>query len=202
MMIFEATNPGWWDEWYPSSIIEYPSLYALREVYPKGFYTFDFRDLGGGLIKSLGFYYNSLPSEPTEPVDSIYPSMNDLSGIGINPTFTWSLSPGSVDALTVVLEDLVYWDVPVSMSSISRTPGSLLAHRESVFDISVFNIKDLVPGTASPTMAYYTDDTSSRSLITERLKEINFSTIPTPGAIVLGCIGVGLIGWLCKCRIL
>ncbi len=201
-MMFETTNPGWWDEWYPSSIIEYPSLYALWEVYPEGFYTFDFRDLGSGLIKSLGFYYSSLPTEPTEPLDFTYPSMNVQSGIGINPTSTWSLSPGPDDALMMVLEDLVYWHVPLSMSSISWTPGSLFADRKCELDISVFNFKDLGPGTASTTTTDDTGDTSSRSLITERLKEINFSTIPTPGAIVLGFIGAGLIGCLRRCRII
>jgi len=202
MMIFEATNPGWWDEWYPSSIIEYPSLYALREVYQEGFYTFDFRDLGGGLIKSLGLYYSSLPSEPTEPLDFTYSPINIQSSIGINPTSTWILSPGPGNALMMVLEDLVYRDVPLSMSSISRTLGSLLSGRECELDISAFNIKDLVPRTASSTTTDYTDDTSSRSLITEHLKEINLSTTPTPGAIVLGCIGAGLLGCLRRCRIL
>jgi len=202
MMMYEATNPGWWNEWDPSSIIEYPSLSALREVYLEGFYTLDFRDIGSGLIKNLSFYYSSLPSEPTEPVDFIYPSMNYQSSIGINPTSTWSISPRPGDALMMVLEDLVYWDVPLSMSSTSWTPGSLLASRECELDISVFNIKGLVPGTAFPTTTDDTRDTSSYFLITENPNEINFSTIPTPGAIILGCIGVGLIGWLRRCRIL
>jgi len=201
-MMYEANNPGWWDEWVPSSMIEYPSLSALREVYPEGFYTLDFRDIGGGLIKSLSLYYSSLPREPTEPVDFIYPSMNDQSGIGINPTYTWNVSPGPGDALMMVLEDLVCRDVPVSISSISRTPGSLLAGREYELDISVINIKDLGYGTAPTTTTDYTGDTSLHSLITEHLKEINFSTIPTPGAIVLGCIGVGLVGCLRRCRTL
>jgi len=202
MMMYEATNPGWWDEWNPSFDIEYPSLSALRAVYPKGFYTLGFRDIGGGLIKSLSFDYSSLPSEPTGPVDFIYPSINDQSGIGINPTFTWSVSPGAGDALMMVLEDIVYWDVPVSISSISWTTDSLLASREYELYISVINIKDLVGGLAFTPMTDYTDDKFSYSPMTEYLNEINFSPIPASGALVLSSIGIVVVGWLRRCRIL
>ena len=196
MTMYEATNPGWWDEWDPSSIIEYPSLSALREVYQEGFYTLNFRDIGSGLIKSLSFDYSIPPSKPTGEVDFIHLSTIDQSGIGI----TGSVNPGPGDALMMVLEDLAYWDVPLSISSISWTPDSLLADREYELYISAINIKDW--GSAFTTMTDYTDDTSSYSPITEHLNEINFSPIPTPGALVLGSIGVGLIGWLRRRRIL
>jgi hypothetical protein len=202
MTMYEATNPGWWDEWDPSSIIEYPSLSALQEVYPEEFYTIDFRDLGGRLIKSLSFDYSIPPIKPTGEVDFIHLSTIDQSGIGINPTSTWSLSPGPSDALMMVLEDLAYWDVPLSISSISWTPGSLLADREYELYISVINIKDRGAGHAFTTMTDYTGDTSSYALITEHLNEINFSTTPTPGALVLGSIGVGIVGWLRRSRTL
>jgi hypothetical protein len=200
MTMYEATNHGWWDEWDPSSIIEYPSLSALREVYHEGFYTLNFRDIGVGLIKSLSFDYSILPSKPTGEVDFIHLSTIDQRGIGINPTFTWSVNSGPGDAFMMVLEDLAYWDVPLSISSISWTPSSLLAGREYELDISAINIKDW--GTAFTTMTDYTGDTSSYAPITEHLNEINFSPTPTPGALVLGCIGVGLIGWLRRRRIL
>ena len=196
MTMYEATNPGWWDEWDPSSIIEYPSLSALREVYQEGFYTRNFRDIGSGLIKSLSFDYSIPPSKPTGEVDFIHLSTIVQSGIGI----TGSVNPGPGDALMMVLEDLAYWDVPLSISSISWTPDSLLADREYELYISAINIKDW--GSAFTTMTDYTDDTSSYSPITEHLNEINFSPIPTPGALVLGSIGVGLIGWLRRRRIL
>ncbi len=202
MTMYEATNPGWWDEWDPSSIIEYPSLSALREVYQEGFYTLNFRDIGSGLIKSLSFDYSILPSKPMGPVDFIHLSTIVQSGIGINPTFTGSVNPGPGDALMMVLEDLAYWDVPLSISSISWTPGSLLADREYELYISVNNIKDWGTGTTFTTMTDYTGDTSSYAPITEHLNEINVSTIPTPGALVLGSIGVGLIGWLRRSRTL
>lgn len=202
MTMYEATNPGWWDEWDPSSIIEYPSLSALREVYQEGFYTLNFRDIGSGLIKSLSFDYSIPPSKPTGPVDFIHLSTIVQSGIGINPTFTGSVNPGPGDALMMVLEDLAYWDVPLSISSISWTPGSLLADREYELYISVNNIKDWGTGTTFTTMTDYTGDTSSYAPITEHLNEINVSTIPTPGALVLGSIGVGLIGWLRRSRTL
>ena len=202
MTMYEATNPGWWDEWDPSSIIEYPSLSALREVYQEGFYTLNFRDIGSGLIKSLSFDYSIPPSKPTGPMDFIHLSTIVQSGIGINPTFMGSVNPGPGDALMMVLEDLAYWDVPLSISSISWTPGSLLADREYELYISVNNIKDWGTGTTFTTMTDYTGDTSSYAPITEHLNEINVSTIPTPGALVLGSIGVGLIGWLRRSRTL
>ena len=117
-------------EWGWDSQGDYPSLLLLRAVYPEGTYKFDFRDSEGGLIKSLNIAYSDLPGEPTEPVEFIYPSTDGQTGVSINPTFEWSvsISPDAGDALMTVVEndDLNYFDVPVSISSTSWTPGSLL----------------------------------------------------------------------------
>ena len=100
----------------------------------------------------------------------------------------------------MVLEDLAYWDVPLSISSIPWTPGSLLADREYELYISAINTKDR--GTAFTTMIDYTGETFSYSFMTEYPNEINSSTIPAPGALVLSSIGIGLVGWLRRQRTL
>lgn len=200
MTMYEASNLSWWDKWCPSFVIEHPSRSALRAVCSEGFCTLDFHSIGGGLSKNLSFDYSSLANEPTGAADFIYPSMNDKSGISINLTLMLSISPGAGDALMMVLENLVYRDVPVSISSILRTPGFILAGREHEPDIPVININYCGAGTAFPTMTDYTGDTSSYSLMTEYPNEINFSTTPVPGALVLGGVGIGVVGWLRRRR--
>ena len=171
----EAAPPGWWS---CSLDDDYASLSALRVVYPEGTYTFDFLDSGGVLIKSLSINYTDLPGEPTEPVEFTYPSTNGQSGISVNPTFTWSVSPDAGDALMMCVDndEVVYFVAPVSIASTSWTPGHLLAHHNYELDVFVVNIKDWAGGPAFPTMTDGTGDTFCYSHTIEYLNEIVFTT--------------------------
>jgi hypothetical protein len=177
--LYEETDPGWWGYSFPT---EYPSLSALRAAYPEGIYTLDFYDSGGELIKSVELDYSGI-GEPSSPVDFIYPSANGQTGISVNPTFRWSVSSGAGDALMMVLEDdvtgeLVYLDVPVSISSTSWKPDSLSAGREYELDVSVINIKGWEGGTTFPTMTDDTGDQFAYGLLVEYMNEIEFTANP------------------------
>ena len=171
----EAPPAGWWG---CSLDDDYASLSALRAVYPEGTYTFDFRDSGGELIRSLGIDYTGLPGEPTEPVEFTHPSTNGQGGISVNPTFTWSVSPDAGDALMMCVDndEVVYFDAPVSIGSTSWTPGPLLAYHDYELDIFVVNIKDWAGGPTFPTMTDDTGDTFAYAHTIEYLNEIVFTT--------------------------
>jgi hypothetical protein len=173
--MYEEAAPGWWG---CSLDDDYETLDALRDVYEEGTYILDFRNSENGLIKSLNIVYNYL-SEPTGTVDFIYPSTNGQSGISVDPTFMWSVSPDAGDALMTEVDndEVVYIDAPVSISSTSWTPGPLLYGYEYELDVSVMNIKDWADGLEFPTMTDYTGDTFSYSLMVEYLNEIVFTTL-------------------------
>jgi hypothetical protein len=175
--MYEEATPGWW---VCSLDDNYASLPALREVYTEGIYTLDLLNSEGGLIKSLDIDCDNLPGEPTEPVDFIYPSENGQTGISVNPTFTWDVSPSAADASMRVLEndEVVYLEAPVSISSTSWTPGSLQYGYEYELDVSVMNIKDWAGGPTFPTMTDDTGDTFFYSYMIEYLNEIVFTTLP------------------------
>jgi len=175
----EATPAGWWG---CSLDDDYYSLSALRAVYQEGTYKFDFRDIGDGLIRSLNIDYTALPGEPTEPVEFIYPSMDSQTGISVNPTFTWSVSPDAGDALMTVIDndETVYFDAPVSISSTSCTPGPLLDYHDYELDVFVVNIKDWTGGPEFSTMTDNTGDTFSYAHTIEYLNEAYFTTGPEP----------------------
>jgi len=200
--IYETGNSGWWDYWSP---VEYSSLAILRTVYPLGIYTFDFYDSGNDKLDSIGLNY-SITDLPSMPIDFTYPSVDGQTGISINPTFTWTVDAGAGDALMMVLEDVTdtifYEASPVSMTTPSWTPGPLLAGVEHELEVSVLEVQDWV-GPGWPTTMANGGDPFAYSLMNEYLNEINFTTIPAPGALVLGGgIGVCVVGWVRRRRTL
>jgi hypothetical protein len=102
------------------------------------------------------------------------------------------------DAIT---DEDIYESVPVSMSTTSWVPGPLLANHSYELAVSVYEAKNPQTGPSLPTMTIW-GDTFEYGLLIEYSNDIGFITIPAPGALVLGSIGVGLIGWLRKRRTL
>jgi hypothetical protein len=161
--------------------IRYSTLADLRVDYPDGNYTFDFYDVSGTLLNSVTLNNSGL-SEPSSPVNFTYPSTNGQTGIGTNPTFTWTVSPDAGDALSLWVQDFssdyeAYIGGLVSMTTLSWTPGPLLPNHEYGLDVSVYTIKDLQPGPAWPTMTV-SGDTFAYGIKIEYLNMIDFTTVP------------------------
>ncbi len=193
---FTTLNAGndWEYEW-----AGYSDLGALKVDYPLGSYKFEFYD-GSSLIDTWNAPDSSTLSEPTGLVDFTYPSVNGQTGISTHPTFTWTGSSGG-DALMMGLFDADhYLEAPVSIGTLSWTPGDLTAGHEYDLEVSIINVADWTgPGFPTVTVG---GDTFKHSVMIEHLNEINFTTIPAPGALILGGIGVGLVNWLRRRRIL
>jgi len=175
----------WWEYESPN---DYLSLAALQAVYPPGDYTFEFHDSGHVVLNTVTLN-NSGISEPDNPVDFTYPSTNGQTGIDLNPTFEWLVDPSAGDALGMWLWDPdtyedVYGDVPVSMGTLNWTPGSLEPDHDYHLEVSVFRVKDGLPGPALPTTTG-TDvgDTFEYALLIEYMNEIEFTTAPAIGTL-------------------
>ena len=200
--IYEDPYCGWE---YDSSPTDYPSLSALQTDYPTGTYTLDFRDdSSGDPLNSVTLDYSSLPGEPLSYVNFTYPEYDEQTGIPTDPTFWWTVDPGAGDALAMWLSDgvtdeLIYENVPVSTTTESWSPGTLQPYHYYDLTVSVFNAKDLGIGPALPTKTVG-DDQFKYCLMNEYLNETKFTTTPVPGAVFLGAIGVGMVGWLCRHR--
>lgn len=186
------------DDWYESST-DYSTLTALRGDYPTGNYKFEFEDSSNTVLRTVNFDYSGI-SEPLSAVDFTDPSENNQTDIPLDPTFTWTIDPGDGDALGMwlwdpVAMDDVYEDVPVLMTETSWTPGPLLPNHDYDLEVSVFGIKDGVIGTMT-----VGGDTFECYPLIEHMNEIDFTTVPVPGAVFLGAIGLGMTGWLCRHR--
>ncbi len=179
--VYEYKDPGWWQYFSPT---DYLSLNDVRVDYPEGVYTFEFCESDGTVIRTVSLDHTGLPSEPTNPVDFTYPATDGATGIPTNPTFTWNVNSNDVDALLIAFEDatadtIIYWDAPVSTTTTSWTPSALLASREYLFMVSVFNVKNWGGGSEFPTMTV-DGDVFEYSLMIEYLNEINFTTGLSP----------------------
>lgn len=171
----EAGSPSMWG---CSLDDDYATLTDLRDVYKDGPYKFEFYTIDNTVIRSLDIDYTNLPGEPDEPVEFTYPTTNGQTGISINPTFTWSVSPDAGDALMTVIDndEIFYFDAPVPTSSTSWAPGDLVADHQYELDVFVINIKDWAGGPGFPTMTDSTGDTFSYAHTIEYLNEIEFTT--------------------------
>ena len=178
--------------WHYESPTDYSSLGDLRDDYPTGTYTFDFRDSSDIQLNFVELDYSGI-SESLNAVDFTYPSEDGQTGIDIEPTFTWTIDPGAGDALGMWLWDLVtqddvYEDAPVSMDTLDWAPGSLLPNHTYWLEVSVFRIKDPPTEFGLPTMTV-NDDTFGYALLMEHMNEIEFTTVPEPATIAL--LGLG-----------
>lgn len=120
-------DSGDWE--YDSSPTLYATLTALQAVYPTGTYTLDFRDSGGGQLKSVQLDYSGI-GEPGSPVDFTYPSYDGQTGISTNPTLAWTVNSGAGDALgggcrTIMRNSTVWMVWMPGPSQWIHFPGSL-----------------------------------------------------------------------------
>ncbi len=183
----------------------YGFLTDLRAAYPLGAYTLNFQNSSDVSLNTVTLDLTGLSEEPSlNPVNFIYPASDGATGIILNPTLTWTVN-GGVDgnALMMFLEDVddeqFYRADPVAITETEWPVGPLIAGREYELEVSVCEVKDLGAGPSWPTDTQG-GDTFSYTLMNEYLNEIEFTTVPVPGAVFLGAIGISMVGWLCRHR--
>ena len=170
---------GIWEYQSPS---RYLSLKALQGDYPFGNYTFDFCNSMDVLLKSVTMDYSNI-SEPTQAVNFTYPSTNGQTGIDINPTFTWTVSPTAGNVLgmslwDVLTDETVYDSWMVPMTTTSWMPGPLLPNHEYGLEVNVI-------GTTGNMQSY-----PGSLLSIQYCNFIEFTTVPEPATICLLGFGV------------
>lgn len=153
-------------------------------------------DYGGYLSDNRG------PGDP--PFTDIWPEIDQSP----NRTWTHSYELGCLTPISATLEifvagiaDFADWSVDVSVDGISvgtipgiGTPDSHDLTRLLTFDIPL----DLINGSESVTLDV-SDDGDGYII---DYSAIAVTVIPAPGAILLGSIGIGLVGWLRRRRTL
>jgi hypothetical protein len=172
------TEPGLW-EFDPD---KYASLEALRLDYAEGTYTLEFCDSDSALLKTVYLDYSNL-SVPASPVDFTYPSSNGQTGVSTNPTFMWTIAADAADFLALGIDDedtgeQVYGAYPVSMTTLSWSPGPLPPNHEYHLDVTVSEVKNWV-GPDLPTMTVG-DDEFTYYLTFDYINTISFTTIDMP----------------------
>ncbi len=157
---------------------KHTSLAALRTDYPEGIYTFEFRDNGNALLKTIALNYSGL-SAPTDNVDFTYPGEDGQTNISANPTFTWTVDPGAGDLLypgvdDEVTGDGVYGGLPMPMTTQSWSPGVLSPEHEYHLDVTIRRVRDWVgPELPTTTIA---GDTFVQNLTFDYINTISFTT--------------------------
>jgi len=156
----------------------YPSLEALRAVYPEGVYTLEFQDSAGTLLKTVSIDYSGLSSPGSVPAFT-YPSEQGQADVSTHPTFSWTIDPGAASFLALGVDDeatgdQVYGALPVPTTITSWSPGSLLPNHAYHLDVTVSRVKDWV-GPALPTMAMEGDE-FTYYLTFDYINTISFTT--------------------------
>lgn len=145
-IMFEG-KPGVWE--FESSPSDFPSLEAVRALYPEGVYTFEFHSSKHKLLRTISLDYSGL-SLPTSPVDFTYPSVDGQTNVSTNPTFTWNAGVGGNALLVSVedelTEDTAYQGAPVPTDTLSVSPGPLLPNRTYGLSVAVLSLKDWTGG--------------------------------------------------------